>query len=286
MRRGQGFFTTLLMIVPMTAVPVMAVFGIPQFVPAARSSPSTGASSHRYVFIESRVGQSDAPNVRNVVVPVHGLSDLFQPLDASASAASTGLSSSSGRGVSTGRNASGRQSAWTASADSATRQLDGATAQTRVSPGGNSAVEHRKVIQTGYRTADVATSQFSAALAESDALASVTANTSESVIESPDVSVRTGERYHRATRTGRIPTAPTDTPRRLTWREAVAELNAQGIHTFRLTPGVQPGTFQFSCLVSSVDDPRVSRWFDADATEPLDAVARVLSKVENWNQTR
>jgi hypothetical protein len=268
MRRGQGFFATLLMIVPMTAVPVMAVFGIPQFVPAARSSPSATTTAHRLAFIESRVGQSDAPVARQVAVPTRGFVDIFQP------PGSDRLTSSAGRS-SPFSSATG----WAGSAQLVTRrQQRGATGQPSDSAQlAQSPSDHSQIFQTGYRTADVSSPQYS------DTALSRDRNQPESPVA---INTDDDARYQRSTRTGHLPPVVNDVPRRPTWREAVQQLNDRGIRTFRLTPGMQPGTFQFSCLVSSVDDPRVSRWFDAEATEPLDAVARVLVKVEDWNRAR
>ena len=67
MRRIQSLFKTLLMLIPMTAVPMMAIFGIPQFFPVS-ASPTAGPAqitdtSH---LLELRVGHSDALLVRNV----------------------------------------------------------------------------------------------------------------------------------------------------------------------------------------------------------------------------
>jgi hypothetical protein len=137
--------------------------------------------------------------------------------------------------------------------------------------------DHTQIFQSGYRTAGIASPPYSDTALSQD----------YGHPESPfAVNTDDGARYQRSTPTGHHPPAVIDVPRRPTWREAVQQLNERGIRTFRLTPGMQPGTFQFSCLVSSVDDPRVSRWFDAESTEPLDAVARVLIKVEDWNRTR
>ncbi len=265
MRRSQRFFATLLMIVPMTAVPVMAVFGIPQFVPAARSSPSVATNVHRRVFIESRVGQSDAPVARQVAVPASGLVDIFQPPASDrlmTDVRSSHPSSSETGWVTSSQSITGRQRTSGPDQRSDSAQLPSTPTQ---------------FFQTGYRTADVAPPSNSHATLSHDV------NQPESPVA---ITTDDGGRYQRSTRTAHHPPAVIDVPRRPTWREAVQQLNERGIRTFRLTPGMQPGTFQFSCLVSSVDDPRVSRWFDAEATEPLDAVARVLVKVEDWNRMR
>ncbi|QDU36865.1 hypothetical protein Mal4_11660 [Maioricimonas rarisocia] len=72
----------------------------------------------------------------------------------------------------------------------------------------------------------------------------------------------------------------------LTWKQAVRELNELGIDTYHLERGSQPETFLFVCLFSPGDDPRVTQRFEAEASEPLDAVANVLRQIEQWLQRR
>ncbi|MGZ0164754.1 MAG: hypothetical protein ACKVII_12585, partial [Planctomycetales bacterium] len=82
MRRIQSLFKTLLMLIPMTAVPVMAVFGIPQFFPVSASpSARTHESTDYGRMFERRVGQSDALLVRSVSTSHPSSVDLFEPYD-------------------------------------------------------------------------------------------------------------------------------------------------------------------------------------------------------------
>jgi hypothetical protein len=81
-----------------------------------------------------------------------------------------------------------------------------------------------------------------------------------------------------ATRSGQVET--------FTWQQAVDRLNQLGIRTFRLTPDTGQTGYRFVCLVTSVDDPRISRRFEAESVNPLVAVGDVLAQVENWNLHR
>jgi hypothetical protein len=74
--------------------------------------------------------------------------------------------------------------------------------------------------------------------------------------------------------------------RSLTWREAVAHLNVLGIRDFRLQPGRQPHSFHFSCSFTPTDNPRITRRFEAEADEQLEAVAKVLAQVDTWIEQR
>lgn len=74
--------------------------------------------------------------------------------------------------------------------------------------------------------------------------------------------------------------------RSLTWRDAVDHLNALGIRDFRLQPGRQPHSFHFSCSFTPTDNPRITRRFEAEADEQLEAVAKVLAQVDTWIEQR
>jgi len=71
-----------------------------------------------------------------------------------------------------------------------------------------------------------------------------------------------------------------------TWSAAVQKLNELGIREYRLEPGVRPNEFLFSCSYSPPHNPRISRRFEAEALDPLKAVIRVLQQVDEWNQNK
>lgn len=75
-------------------------------------------------------------------------------------------------------------------------------------------------------------------------------------------------------------------PDPLTWKTAVQRLNDLGIRNFRLEPGAQPGEFTFTCSYTPSNSPHVTRRFEAEADDPLKAVAKVLSQVEDASQQR
>lgn len=72
----------------------------------------------------------------------------------------------------------------------------------------------------------------------------------------------------------------------LTWRQAVRQLNQLGIHEFRLEPGREPGDFYFACDFGPVGSPQVTRRFEAEASEPLQAVEIVLKQINDWSAHR
>ncbi len=68
----------------------------------------------------------------------------------------------------------------------------------------------------------------------------------------------------------------------LTWKHAVDRLNALGIRDFQLQPGEREGDFNFSCRFASRQNPRVIHRFEAEASDPLDAVNQVLRQLDDW----
>jgi len=71
-----------------------------------------------------------------------------------------------------------------------------------------------------------------------------------------------------------------------TWSAAVQKLNELGIRDYRLKPGDRPNEFLFSCSYSQPHNPRISRRFEAEALDPLKAVIRVLQQVDEWNRNK
>lgn len=72
----------------------------------------------------------------------------------------------------------------------------------------------------------------------------------------------------------------------LTWQGAVQRLNDLEIRNFRLEPGQQLNQFVFICSYTPHDNPRVSYRFEAEAEEPLRAVEKVLSQIDAWLAAR
>jgi hypothetical protein len=68
----------------------------------------------------------------------------------------------------------------------------------------------------------------------------------------------------------------------LTWKHAVDRLNALGIRDFQLQPGERDGDFNFSCRFASRTNPRVIHRFEAEASDPLEAVNQVLRQLDDW----
>jgi len=68
---------------------------------------------------------------------------------------------------------------------------------------------------------------------------------------------------------------------RLTWTSAMRRLKQLGITDFLLQPGSGDGAFHFSCTYSRPDNPNITHRFEAEDTDPLQAVAEVLRQIDD-----
>lgn len=321
MRRIQSLFKTLLMLIPMTAVPVMAVFGIPQFFPVSASPTArptqTTAAGHP---LELGVGQSDALLVRKLssiqpmsidlfepygngvqsrqvnsgdVIANASLSDLdrrrdawrdplVRPQAAEIGTAQTEVSlrtNSHGTPIGSNRLNAGLSVAATASGQRRSQEAS----LTKVSSfSGQATVPPRTAPQRANDLPTLTVASVETLPERSNA------SLESAAAEELPVDSRHADRYARLTSgvDERTPDSHSRQVETLTWQQAVDRLNQLGIRTFRLTPDAGPNGYRFACLVTSVDDPRISRRFEAESIDPLIAVGDVLAQVEDWNQHR
>jgi len=66
------------------------------------------------------------------------------------------------------------------------------------------------------------------------------------------------------------------------WQAAARRLKELGISKYRLEWQIEKQTFFFSCAIASPDNPRIARRFEADADSPLEAVQNVLEQIDEW----
>ena len=95
-----------------------------------------------------------------------------------------------------------------------------------------------------------------------------------------DLKIQSGEIRHSETSRNGSLRSP------LTWRTAVRRLNALGIRQFRLEPGSREHEFYFCCFLTPRNNPRVTHRFEAEAGDPLQAVEQVLQQITLWQQER
>lgn len=311
--RSNGLATILLMI-PVIAVPALAIFGIPQFAPVVASPLDEGHDFDR----ESRVGNSERPAHDELFGELDGFSashssqdklgqDKLERRDGFARTPSKRkLSSKSVKdtAASEWEQELEAESDWpsksrrrgSAVAVAAVDEVEAAPPRTRkrnaLSDRSNRS-ERRESAARGEQPIRLASAveedlnvETSSAQEEQDPPARTEYGPTGAASAEPrrrnEEPRREEPRREEPRRRSRV--VASDEP--LTWKSAVERLNELEIRNFRLEPGNQNGQFVFICSYTAPDTPRVSYRFEAGADEPLKAVEKVLDQIVEWQQRR
>ena len=249
MRSQSGSsLSTLVFLVPLLGVPLMAIFGVPQFVPVIASSASDDNVRPSATRRSRGVGESAAatPLVSEKSSrDDERIDDLFRPAKPSP------RDSRPLRGEPLGR-----ETKFIETSQGADNWLTQTSAEDQAADIFADRSKGKSLGERGGVSPPVNSPR--------------TAMTSQSsrTRESSDRSLTTSATEH--------------SDQGLTWREAVRQLNELGIHEFRLEPGRQLGEFYFACEFAPDRDARITRRFEAEAKEPLLAVAAVLRQIDEW----
>lgn len=258
--RRNGFVTLLLMMIPMLAVPVLAIFGIPQFAPVVASTTAS-SESDLHQFQEKRVGHSALEPDRTLDLATAEALDLFRPYDAQTATSRTPEELAQRQLV----------ASWSdplKGADS--RKTSDAPPLEVTSTLRDAGVRSSR--QMHQQVSDIFSDDFSRGPTKNGTQPAV-ANR-DSAMPEPANPAKPSLPDTRSLR----PEVP-----QLSWRKAVERLNACGAGTYRLTPGLRHDDYRFVCLVTSADDSRITRRFEAESSDPLVAVEHVLAQVEGWH---
>ena len=266
--RSGNSLPTVMLSLPLIAIPLMAVFGVPQFVPVIASSVNEEQHEHeqheheRHVTRRSAgVGESATPNsviAMNSSRRIDGsseerLNDIFRP---SNSKRPESRPIRAGKAEQTEVFES-RASLTATSSDIPLTDLQKRNLSDLFGPdlGTPDLVDLRStnLITTFPKRTQTQSMLASAAITDSEQKAFAS-----------NLSAKDG----------------------LTWRHAVRRLNELGIHEFRLEPGRVPGEFYFACEFSQDQDSRITRRFEAESPDPLQAVKLVLRQIDEWNHSR
>ncbi len=292
-----SFLTTILLLVPIAALPLMAVFGVPQFTPVVMS-PMNEAD-------EEEDERPARPRARSKPKPVRSDDPDFEIVEEDhlnwdeAPSKPTRLDRKlKSRERSEFARSQGARSSTTADSDSPrSRSRASGVGQRRAAPSESWEDE-------GDAKSDVQQASFEVAAQESPEKPFAEAGDAaqiESMIDNSEAvsfteppSSSPGFRRQRPaamepdTDAPPLKPAPNRAKGKIaqrespTWTTAVRRLNELGIRNFRLEPGSRPSEFIFTCSVTPGNSPRVTRMFEAEADDPLKAVAKVLSQVEDW----
>lgn len=245
-RHGQGISAWLIM-VPLLIVPLIAVFGVPQFTPITAQT-ADGADGEE-AFLPLELG-SEAPLAESVP-PFPGGTIENEP----------------------SRSAPANPEGWT---DPFENPTDMRPSQP---PDGISSGAPSTATDPGLEDPFARPSGRSSSAPPDDFRAQPKLDEWSSPADIEGYS-RTPDSGTGASNT----TVPRSEPvSQLTWRQAVARLNELGVQKFQLSQTAEPFVFQFVCDLSRPDNPRVTHRFDAKAGEPLKAVENVIEQVELWS---
>ena len=255
--RSVGLLTSILMIIPMLVVPLLAILGIPQFFPVVASPTFHSERELTGRFIERRVGQAEMPADRTLSIPSLNDVDLFEPAITARQRADDNRLRLLAR-------------SWT---DPLAVRL-------------KSPSTHRKFAVELPQPAWESNALSAATPARQPlSVQLLQATNSESNRTGSQDAQFSAVRYKRKANPS-TESVPATNRQRLTWRQAAQLLGRMGIRKYELKGGEAVGEFAFSCSVTSIDDRRISRQFQAASTEPLVAVEKVLVQVDNWMQGR
>lgn len=246
--------STLVFLIPLLGVPLMAIFGVPQFVPVVASSASDGGAQPSAPRRWEGVGESATAThrIHETASSDTGLGDDEQLRDLFRPARSSLRDSRPLRGEPLGRETKFIETS---------RGADTWLTQTSAEDQAGERSRHLRDL-FGEATPE-------APRIESRGHAvSVNPERRETAVTNPNLA-------HPATTVEHANQG-------LTWSDAVRRLNELGIHEFRLEPGRQLGEFYFVCEFAPDRDTRITRRFEAEAKEPLLAVAAVLRQIEDW----
>lgn len=257
----RSTLTSLFLLAPILAVPMLAIFGVPEFTSVV-ASPQQRQDD---LLIDEHFDQSssgDAP----------GFGDASSP-------------SNSGAAVPVSFN----ENSGTRAIDSRTEARPGkwgnttAPVATQAAPAGPWDSSAEQTLATNV--AD----PFAGAAAANPAAMQQAVFTDDAARAMAASQMQPYRRNDGAARPGSVPNkvlqprgsaAVASAIPSLTWQSAVERLNALEIRTFRLEPGSRAGQFLFVCSYTMSNEPRVSYHFEAEASEPLKAVEKVLDQIE------
>lgn len=257
--KSGGSLATFLMSVPLAAIPLMAIFGIPQFAPVAASPDRESEISLGEAYPERDLRDRYRQRSSDLLSELDDRDRMGHLSDAPAydpfrerTVETRDLPDSAGLRRETGAG----------SEDYVVRAADSSLA---VPP--RTAGDEARRPQT----------------LDWDNGADHIADRAISVADPVSTSAGTPGESSRFLEThGSDPTSATT----LTWREAARELKERGIENFRLERGHDADTFLFVCTFAPGDNPHVTMRFEAEAIEPLAAVGNVLDQVDHWLRTR
>ncbi len=278
----SGSIATCLIFVPLVAVPLLAVLGMPQLSSNAASAVAddvklaaddpTLTSGNSELVAPVRV--ADSKTEVNAVKREPRSATKTDPFAEFSRDADDSRLSSSASGKASQKRAN-RWSEGNGLPQRALLSLDGpsgdhAGASPFDRPAGSGSLEERADTRAEGE-APAKTTSGRRALPEAAAVVALTPE-SATVTQTADAGPERGASA----------ALPSSSLNGAAWKRAVSRLNALGIRDYQLQPGEHDGEFNFSCRFAARSNPRVIHRFEAEAADPLQAVNQVLRQLDDW----
>ncbi|WP_339733738.1 hypothetical protein [uncultured Gimesia sp.] len=284
--KSNDFFSTLLVLIPLVAVPMLAIFGIPEIAPVKKSSLSendlfSGEESSHSQFEDISFDASSHE------IALGGEENLGKPARGDRNRSDQGSSFAK---TPSSRNSSINGEEWLPPADAMDGwELDSIPSQLGPDQKMSGLSSSEQSFEGGFENNTIQQAEFDGGQfspnngdsfgQEIQQIGNET-NPFEKTAPVRQAAVKEVDPQFRLRAETMLRRDPA------TWSAAVQKLNELGIRDYRLGPGVRPNEFLFSCTYSLPQSPRISRRFEAVALDPLKAVIKVLQQVDEWNQTK
>jgi hypothetical protein len=283
-----GPVATLLMFVPLVAIPLFAVFGTPKL--SSTGSPATQAEDLKFAV------EKDKPPAGNSL-PEADLVSGVQISDANAATSNVANQSAAqpaAPAAAVAKNDADPFAEFVRPVDGDKRPPDAPAGNTATAESAAPPAE-RRPLRWPADDANNAQQPQKTALASNDPVADDSRAARDPAISNAATGSPPGEPAAERTRSKSATklTAGFDADRSAdpseaarSMRSAIARLNALGITDYQWQPGDRDGEFLFRCRLVSRHNPRMMQRFEAEAGEPLLALEKVLAQIDEWRARR
>jgi hypothetical protein len=280
----SGPVATLLMFVPLVAIPLFAVFGTPQI--STTGSPAAQVEDLKFAL------ERDKPSAANSL-PEGDLVSAVQVSDGNTTAQNATAQNPTGQdgpqpsasAAAVAKNEADPFAEFVRPAEGETRRSDAATgnqtapAERRPLRGPADDANNAQPQKTALASNDPVVDEGRAARPDRESAGGNPFNESSAGRSRSKSSTRMTAGFD-ANRGGE----PSEEAKGL--RSAIARLNALGITDYQWQPGDHDGEFLFRCRLVSRHNPRMMQRFEAEASEPLQALEKVLVQIDEWRTRR
>lgn len=279
--RSNGL-ATILLLIPVLAVPGMAIFGIPQFAPIVTSPLDEGHDFDR----EKRVGSAERPAQDELFGDFDGFSSETQANDDIPSENRNSLVAIKNSPKPTSNRTKNSKFPKGSSDWDSENEWSESLPQPEATNGAGSTAENPNPSAVTNSSNPIIPANDQPPAPPKRPPKRDKSFRQASAIDDFSSSVADSAKKTEPPKRLPNPREPRDPARRamtntdpLTWQTAIVKLNEMGIHDFRIEPSYASDQFVFTCWYTPPDGSRVIYRFEAEAEEPLKAVEKALEQI-------